>query len=364
MSKIVKYPISYLSNVVDGFEDLLKKDLILSILDKNNCYIAGGFIRNLIRCGDISCISKYFQGGGDLDVFFYDKISFNKYFCKLGQINYYTPSLGSHAFNFNLYYEPIRRGVQVQLIKTFTGSPENILSTFDFTNCRVAFDLNHVWIDESLITLEKLKQLKIANQSATLTHRVAKYIKRYDYTNVEESSLLHLKSWFQSMLEHIKSSRIDLSACINPYLRILLQNNTNIDQAIDDKTLELLIKMIVSRRQTVVMRHSYDINPMNVSLTSEINLAQIVQNIRKLNNVQLDAGDLVEIPATIYEGINVNIAILIKNRNGNMWDVYLPQIMKTGTLLQTNIKNLLSKNELSVENIAKQQKTKWQNLNI
>lgn len=88
-------------------------------------------------------------------------------------------SFGGHAIDMLIP----DGGPQLQVITFRTGSPVEIISQFDFTNCAVAFDGKGFWFHRDVPFLAKQKKLTMLNDnSAWFMSRVYKYLKKGYYT--------------------------------------------------------------------------------------------------------------------------------------------------------------------------------------
>lgn len=114
----------------------------------------------------------------------------------------FRPSFGRNAIDFDI----TDGGPQLQVIMCRTGTPIEIISKFDFTNCAVAFDGKGFWYHKDVPTLCEQKKLGLLNDdSPFFMSRVAKYLKKGYYT-VDDS----IRDRLYSDLSAVGNKGIDL----------------------------------------------------------------------------------------------------------------------------------------------------------
>tara|TARA_Y100000310_G_scaffold338594_1_gene428641 strand:- start:7652 stop:8617 length:966 start_codon:yes stop_codon:yes gene_type:complete len=88
----------------------------------------------------------------------------------------------------------------IQFVKIRVGTPEEVLATFDFINCKIATDGERVWVHKNLLKYEREKKLVISSGGLTtaMHRRVAKYVANGGYTSIENQELLY-DWWFERL---------------------------------------------------------------------------------------------------------------------------------------------------------------------
>lgn len=135
-------------------------------------FIAGGCFKNIFRNEKIK----------DIDIFFKSEEDFNK---AVQFYNYHGKYIFSYENKNTISYLNKETGIRVELIRNTYGSPEEILSNFDFSIVKFAYfksdDHNkcvyHEYFFEHL-TLKKLvlnKEIKYPISTWNRTYRYAKY---------------------------------------------------------------------------------------------------------------------------------------------------------------------------------------------
>lgn len=197
---------------VHGFQDFVDCRMLDPVFDAGGI-VAGGVGRFMLRNGSSYNLSKYFsydknQARGDVDAFFPDVESMEECMDAIAiPRNHFRETFGKGAFECmrSIMMHGARHNTKLQLVKCRTGTPEEILDTFDFANCKVAFNREHVWIDTRLIELEKKKILQIDDADGPIIGpRVCKYFMRHDYLALEDDSRQMLIDW---MLKRLNSGK-------------------------------------------------------------------------------------------------------------------------------------------------------------
>lgn len=189
---------SWLFDRVKGLEVLMSFQLFQTIFSSGG-FIAGGFLRYLLKTGSTSDIEHYMTvHKSDIDVFFRNEADvevirryvFREYL-KLIETDKsffhdwreqehvidWKRTKNAMSCDISLLNTPIK----LQLVTCNFDQPINILLDFDFANCKIAFDGKYVYIDERLEELEKQNCLKIDKMMPSIIWRLSKYVKKYDY---------------------------------------------------------------------------------------------------------------------------------------------------------------------------------------
>lgn len=167
-------------------------------------YIAGGFAR-WANADEISVISRssYISLGGDIDLFFRTEEGFKNFLtelCKLDKANSVIIkqiSLSVGKLAVNILFTPKLGQVQnslnkmptIQAIGCVVGEPEEVMQSFDFINCMIAFDDKNTWLNEDQELFERKKQLGISCwASRSLPYRIQKYCSKYGFMSCVDCS--------------------------------------------------------------------------------------------------------------------------------------------------------------------------------
>lgn len=123
--------------LTDNFDRIVNcfRNETLKQLVKENCFIAGGAVRNKLD------LTK----PGDIDLYFYSEDAAHQFRTLFNFLNAfekqpaesYFPLIAEtkNSHTFHLY----NRRTPVQLVTKFAGTPEHVLGHFDFTNCMGAY---------------------------------------------------------------------------------------------------------------------------------------------------------------------------------------------------------------------------------
>jgi len=91
--------------------------------------------------------------------------------------------------------------IKLQLIRKESDSIENILSSFDFTNAKIATNLNQVIIDSRWEHFELNKIINIDQIKPSILHRLLKYLySEGEPFRLNDSSASKLLAWVSSRL--------------------------------------------------------------------------------------------------------------------------------------------------------------------
>jgi len=193
MKQIIKKDISWLLERVPDFMDFYNNQSYYFI---NDGYLAGGFLRKIIKNGGVLKTLEKEHGAikrGDIDFFFYTEEACLQSFSWFKNINgtfiphpvlsNKTPapnSITGFAFEGQ---SPIMVGkgfafeYKFQFIAKSTGTPEQVLNRFDIANCKIATDGKNVWMVEDWEEIESKKEIRVdkANHEYLIS-RLAKYL--------------------------------------------------------------------------------------------------------------------------------------------------------------------------------------------
>jgi len=137
-------------------------------------YLAGGFIRKLLLIHSNQFTLEQLEKDycsyhcvHDIDFFFEDDMELQKFYLK---------HIASFSCASKNAYECKHLSVKMQLIKTFIGKPEDIISSFDLINVMVALKNNVVYVHEDWSKYEKLKLVHAVSwHSPMIVSRLNKY---------------------------------------------------------------------------------------------------------------------------------------------------------------------------------------------
>lgn len=116
-------------------EEFKSLEFLLKHLDGHEGFIAGGCFKNIFNKEEVK----------DIDIFFENRIEMSK------ALNYFKNSelYEDHYKNNNVEaFKEVKTGTVVELIKKTFGTPEEILSKFDFTVTKFCLYKEKVWEDE------------------------------------------------------------------------------------------------------------------------------------------------------------------------------------------------------------------------
>jgi hypothetical protein len=195
MKNIIKKDISWLVDRVPDFMDFYNNQ---SFYFTNDGYLAGGFLRKIIKNGSVEKVLENQLGRGDIDFFFYNENAAEKSFesfCKvkgsyaprLSPVNKnntakVTPnSMTGFAFegtsSITLKDKITFNSVRFQFIAKSTGTPEQVLNRFDISNCKIATDGKNIWMVEDWEKLEEDKIIRVDNlKGEYILTRLKKYL--------------------------------------------------------------------------------------------------------------------------------------------------------------------------------------------
>lgn len=174
--------------------EMISRPDIMHVTTKEICLLAfkhGGFIAGgLARWALTSSMTakerfSYVRNGGDIDLFFNTKqgwIDFLDELCNTEFIKYANLSPGKLAVDLKSGDINLSKMPTIQAIGCVFGTPQQVLSSFDFVNCMAAFDDKNLYYASNLLQLEKDKILGIVSwQSHSTLSRIKKYVRKYGY---------------------------------------------------------------------------------------------------------------------------------------------------------------------------------------
>ena len=184
---------------------LLTNPVIMMSLNRGG-FIAGGLGRQIFNKRSLR---RYFrEGKGDIDIFFNDPTSYSvmrEWILKYTQQHSchvtWTNSITGYCTDI---YMPVHdllnnkdsRHVKIQLVNVFHGSPEDVMSTFDLENCKVALTKDRIIYSKAIPRLELLETLKIVHSnSPLLAGRILKYRHLRKLTQYHPESSAHIGEW-------------------------------------------------------------------------------------------------------------------------------------------------------------------------
>ena len=182
--------LSTFSNMMNGF----------------NGYIAGGYLRRVIKSGD----AFQFQNA-DLDFWFStnDDLLGAVNFVNQGNLTqFHQPEVQEILDDKVLYSWDLISNtrdfpdIKLQFIGRLVGDISNILSYFDFTNAKIATDLNQVFIDNRWVNYENNNIVHIDIIKPSVIKRLIKYLYSEGLPFIlNGSSALKFLSWVGSIVE-------------------------------------------------------------------------------------------------------------------------------------------------------------------
>lgn len=274
------YHPSVFFSLVSNAEQFFKSEIIQTLFACGG-YVAGGFLRNLIRHGTVDAIDQHMKIGGDIDFFFNSYDGFRQFKEKTGY-SIWAPTVSGNAEETFLTYNCNREmRIKTQIIPLFFGQPAKQIEGFDFANVAVAYDGANFYMSEKLPELEKKNVLDF-NECAviqyTLGYRLAKYFRKYHYEKITRRSKLLFKKW----LVNVNKTRGWPSSHPST-LEVLSDRNI-----IGDEELRKFIGYFKSNSYCI--DYSGMLNPH----FHDVDLAEHALNIRYWS-ANVDVGDLVEI---------------------------------------------------------------------
>lgn len=176
-------------------------DLVEAAFDSGG-YVAGGCARWLRSAGTVTPLQRgtYAHEGGDIDLFFHSPQDWRDYVEWVHETERANVTLSPGKLAANIIFKhPPYDGKKpmhgfnlppvVQTIRCVTGTPEEVIRSFDFVNSMVAFDRERTWVAEDWARFEQEKVLGVAWWgSRSIAYRVKKYLNKYGYVTMENLS--------------------------------------------------------------------------------------------------------------------------------------------------------------------------------
>ena len=204
MGHIERHDIGWLLARVKGMDALLASPLLSTVLS-SGAYIAGGFVRKLVRDRSTAGLFKFFDKS-DVDIFFRDEKSYydtrvalealgikQSHWKRTSAGNAWTTMLPSRLISLE------NCSVRCQLIDCRLDEPAGMLGSFDFANCCFAFDAKSVWFDDAALDLEASRKLHVQRATDLLGSRVIKYFGKDEYDCLTPSSRKMLIGWVDDL---------------------------------------------------------------------------------------------------------------------------------------------------------------------
>ena len=187
-----------------------------NMMNSFNGYIAGGYLRRVIQSGD----AFQFQNA-DLDFWFptSDDLFGAVNFVNQGNLTQFNQpdvqeiSVGKVLYSWDLISNTNNfPNIKLQFISRLVGDISNIISSFDFTNAKIATNLNQVVVDSRWETLESNKFVNIDTVQSVIINRLLKYL----YSEGEPfilngSSALKFLSLVGSIVEFPETNNVTLT---------------------------------------------------------------------------------------------------------------------------------------------------------
>jgi hypothetical protein len=191
MKNIIKKDISWLLDRVPDFVNFYNDQTYYFM---NDGYLAGGFLRKIIKNGSVEKTIENSLASGDIDLFFYNQDAAEKAFEHFAKLKgsfisksnkdgaKFTPnSMTGFAFEgrgiIKLNDKKFPHTLKFQFIAKSTGAPEQVLNRFDISNCKIATDGKNIWMIEDWEKLEEDKIIRVDNLSGQyILSRLKKYL--------------------------------------------------------------------------------------------------------------------------------------------------------------------------------------------
>ena len=200
---IVMKPYTWLVEKVPNINNFLT--VFSNLINTYNGVIGGGYLRRVIHSGDALQLQN-----ADLDFWFpiSDDFLGAVTFVNQGNLTQFNqPNLQVWSADKFLYsWDLISNtsnipNIKLQLIRKESDSIENILSNFDFTNAKIATNLNQVIIDSRWENFELNKIINIDIVQPTILIRLLKYLySEGEPFKLNDSSASKLLAWVGSRL--------------------------------------------------------------------------------------------------------------------------------------------------------------------
>lgn len=309
---IKRHTMEWLSTRVNYSKELFATHPF-DVIFKSGGYIAGGFLRKLFRSAldTPKAMVNYIFAGGDIDVFFKDYNDFMRCVSALGGT--WCDSPLKNAICRTMFNTALGISAPIQLVRCRFCSPEEMLATFDFTNCMIATDGEFVWVDDEFESVERYSFLDVVSVSSTLPQRMLKYITKRECQTLTPRSRQAIAQWVTGLHENAYSNMFGFTKQFGVRQLTMID-----DPAIDN---EIFIGLL--GRATKSYRFPRD-GYHALAVTSqrfEVDVAQVVLNRRQHNTEPLFAGDLVQIEQSSMIGTS---AVLVLRASSDSVQVLLP----------------------------------------
>ena len=195
-----------------------------------NGHVAGGYLRRVIKSGD----AFQFQDA-DLDFWFQTSDDLFGAVHSVNQGNltqFYQPDVlqeieqDKYIYSWDLISKTNNfPNIKLQLIASYVGDIENILSSYDFTNAKIATNLNQVAIDGRWDSYENNNFVNIDIVKSSIISRLLKYLySEGEQFRLNGASALKFLSWVGSIVESSETNSVTLSHMESLY-NVLLNAN-------------------------------------------------------------------------------------------------------------------------------------------
>lgn len=171
---------------------------IVEIAFDHGGFIAGGFGR-WAATSNRSAMERgeYVACGGDIDLFFGSRDGWAEFLRTIGREDDLLSSMGTSQGNLAVNFVPRTRREEhtynapppMQAVGCATGTPAQILRSFDFVNCMFAITRDGSCAAQEALDLEEERVLGVSSWSSRgLVHRLSKYNNKYGYQRCRDMS--------------------------------------------------------------------------------------------------------------------------------------------------------------------------------
>lgn len=313
---IIQYDIRDMFERIEGLEDLIKIDVFRDVF-RSGGYIAGGFARFLLREKSVKKVIKHvnnlWASGPKMDIdIFFDSLERSR--ALISNIATYErtnstliPSLGNNAqqcyisialneITDHSELEPTEiMTMMVQFITGFIGSPRDMISRFDITNCKVGFNDEYFWIDDRVEKLEKDLVLHISDISKFVPSRIRKYLVHRGYRKIHPESVHVLAGWMEMKLVDERVIDVNVKQKYRQNINAIINLAKTHPDLVSNRMLMDLISYVDDRRLQAIS-YSYLDKPFDETrIFININPAVAALRERKCESLDLKMGDMIEI---------------------------------------------------------------------
>lgn len=242
---LIKENFNFEDLFINLFDYKLTCKNLLRELKETNGFIAGGFARQVLKF-KLGLTTKDqlkrfldFQSH-DIDLFFQDKMYFNKYdsFLKdqFKQPIVETDFASTYYVNLTNF-----NSIKLQLIQCVLGQPDEILNSFDITNCKVCVFTDQIIYDERILSLEKNRLINVDHWTNKMVfERILKYINYNNFT-LNKASIKELPNALMNVLENYDTHKDQFSDFVqNKGMLLSAINQLVIDKAHYFNMIELI----------------------------------------------------------------------------------------------------------------------------